>query len=231
MNNTTYRYSECHITEEDIAHAIRKWRGRDESQNICWKSNDKDFYENLSAHDGIIDRDFICLFSASNNDEKNRTGGYSFGRVLRGGAETWARKITEFRAQYVNPARQKFSNAELEKKIEIAICLHKKLCNMEGISYNGNTGKLGIVSSSKILFFMCPEFPFFIYDRVAGKGMDFHRGVKCEDYACWIKRCLALLDCDGRTAVEGHLPINCNAGWFKRRCLDLALYRCGSNHR
>lgn len=217
------------ITQSDIEHASRKWCGRDDERGIRWQANDAEFYRALSDPNARIDARLVRRFSAANNDEKRPTGGYSIIRAMWGGADVWAENISRFRDTHVVPARDQFGEESLKRKAQVAISLHLELGGILGISRNGRSRPLGISAASKFLFFMCPEFPFFIYDDVARLGMGFNQRLGLDSYAEWVKRCAERLSPDHLLLVRGHLPPNYDGrvDWFTRRCLDLALYRLG----
>lgn len=224
------------IQEVDVLHAIQKWDGKDTGfqdgrwQSRFWKANDKEFYEGLSQCQ--IDETLLGRFAASNNNENpsRRTGGYSIVRGFCGGIPSWTPRINDFLQHRVNPARMKYQNT---KDKSIIWALISELGGMKGCSKNGCVRPLNIVAASKLMFFACPEMPVFIYDSVVGDALSMPK-LPLSRYDEWWSKCNELrnanADVTNMIPAERQKEFDDKREWFKRRCLDLMLYRLGGSN-
>ncbi len=151
------------IESQDVCKVLTKWDRHDPQQKTRWEVNDRLFYESFSSL--RIDREVLKQFAALNDDRSKRTGGYSISRRFWGGIQKWTPLIAGFLCERVAPARKKYRQIGDR---DIVFRLHNELAKMPGMSIRGNSGSLGTVPASKLLFFACPEMPFFIYDSFVG---------------------------------------------------------------
>ena len=104
---------------------------------------------------------------------------------------------------------------------------------MDGQSAKGFTNHFGIVAASKLLFFICPEMPIFIYDSFVGQALSIEK-LPIREYPKWWQRCDDIFKANS-SAIPLLLPkdrqkeFTDKEEWITRRSLDLMLYRIGEN--
>lgn len=174
------------------------------------------------------EREYIRAFSTGSitpailrSLAKRGDGGFSVSRRFHGGVSKWSGPLNQFHKDHVIAAVKRYGR---KPDPQIIFRLHERLAEHCPMEKKKRPGVLGISAASKVLFFMCPELPFFIYDSVARLALDI-RELQPHEYEIWWNRCSEVLK---KTRLpSGQLPEGATKDWYHRRCFDKALYDVG----
>jgi hypothetical protein len=212
------------IFDYDRRHARRKWLGLT-SAGKPTVACDAEFFHRFGQEQ--VDQDLLARFGAVNT-VRRPSGGYSICRRFTGGTATWAPRIAAFLAGDAAKARVALDRAPFRRR-EIVCSLIQELALLNAPARNGDARGLGISAASKILFFACPEMPFFIYDSVVRRQLGMPALSDGESYGAYWDRCWQAFAAEPHS-TPGPLPENSSwpgsppEQWFTRRCLDLSFY-------
>lgn len=182
-----------------------------------WESYERKYIEAFST--GSITPEILGSLA------KRWEGGFSISRRFQGGLKKWSAPLNRFYNNHVIAAIKHYRQ---EPDPQIVFSLHQRLAEKGPMEKKKRPGVLGISAASKVLFFMCPELPFFIYDSVARLALDI-RELEPHEYEISWNRCREV---QGRTKLpRGQLPEGVDKDWFHRRRLDKALYEKGEEQR
>ncbi len=238
------------IEAEDAVLALQKWYGVGATEDHRYRWSDGAFFTefgHLRAAAGTrqLPGPLLRAFAAPNkdNDARRRTGGYSIARRFLGGVEQAAQAIhTALRSQ------GGFDPSPLPRPEQVArvVALVQAVGGIELESARGTKRILGISAATKLLFFLRPDLPVFIYDKYAAKALRI-TGLRPGDYADdWHRPCAALLAANagvpialpqpheqvqhgGAAGGRAEAPTPPSEDWMRRRCLDLMLFRIGNS--
>lgn len=196
------------IVARDVEYARERWEG-----------DEREYVEAFSS--GRVTLEILTRLAKSTTGG----GGFAITRRFQGGLKLWSKWLINFNRHVAEEVQRYLRNPDSQ----IIFSLHECLAEQCPMNSTKRPSVLGISAASKLLFFMCPKLPFFIYDSDARLALNM-RVLEPHEYRTWWNRCRDIL-AEVNLPLDTRIPDGANEDWFHRRCFDKMLIEKGRDKK